>query len=95
MIPVVEPGGVLQLTWVSSVAPDGAPSVIVEDRAGTVVSTVTAVSSDSTHYYAIIGAPATEGLYTARWEAKKTFSGSQYTHKRALLFKVEAVRPVV
>ena len=65
-------------TWQSSVAPDAAPVFKVYGTAGTVIVSLTAAQSDSTHYYVAYTMPTSEGRYMAEWFAQKTLSGSAY-----------------
>lgn len=89
-IPVFEGGNTIQMTWVSSVAPDSAPLFSVTGRTGTVVASVTAITSDSTHYYALYTVPDQLSDYqVAKWTAQKTVSGSAYDFVRRIRFKVE------
>ena len=84
-----EKGNTVQFTFVSSVAPDSAPtfSVTGPGSAG-VVTSGTAITSDSTHYYALFTMPGTGGVYLGEWAAKKTLAGSAYWFRKRFLFNV-------
>ena len=88
-IPVFETLNTIQFTFVSSVAPDAAPLFSVEDKDGTVVASFTAVTSDSTHYYAMYTLPSNLTHQVALWTAVKTVSGSAYNFTRRQVFKVK------
>lgn len=74
--PQFEPGDTRMFTWTSSVAPDAAPTVKVEGITQSVIASITAQQSDTTHYYALYTFPTSEGLYVAEWFAQKTFNSS-------------------
>ncbi len=90
-IPVFEGGNSVQFTFVSSVAPNSAPLFSVTGRTGSVVASVTSITSDSTHYYALYTMPdgISQDFQVAKWTAQKTVSGSAYDFVRRIRFKVE------
>ena len=45
-----EPSDTQMFTFISSVAPDSAPIFKVQGIAGTIIASITALTSDSTHY---------------------------------------------
>lgn len=92
MIDTFEPSDTIQFTWVSSVAPDAAPVFKVTGVANTVVASITATQSDTTHYYVMYTAPSSEGFYMAEWFAQKTVSGSAYNFVKKAIFRVEPTR---
>lgn len=90
-VPVFEDSNTVQFTWVSSVAPNSAPLFSVENQSGSVVSSFSSISSDTTHYYALYTMPnvANQTWQVATWTAQKTVSGSAYNFIRRIVFKVE------
>ena len=58
-----EPGDTRQFTWVSSLAPDAAPILKIYSTVddATVIASMTAQSSDSTHYWTLFTMPASQG----------------------------------
>jgi hypothetical protein len=88
-----EPGDTRQFTWVASVAPDAAPRLAMYGLDGaTVVISVTAQSSDTTHYWTVVTMPATEGHYRAEWIAQKTAVGSTFQLLTPLIVQVRQTR---
>lgn len=92
-IDVFDTGGTVQFTFVSSVAPDSAPTFKVIDAANN-VSSFTSVSSDSTSFYSLYTMPNTEGLFIGEWVAVKTFTGSALPFIRRFVFKVSETKIV-
>lgn len=87
MLPGFELGDTVQLTFVSSVAPDAAPTLSIADAAGTVVQSGASVSSDSTHYYGLFTIPDSGRQYfVATWTALKTFNSSAYQFQKRMGF---------
>ena len=83
-----EKGNTIQFTWVSSVAPDSAPTLKVLNNSLTTVASITSISSDTTHYYAMYTTPASEGIFIGEWVAQKTVAGSAYNFVKRLPFTV-------
>mgnify|MGYP001612559051 FL=1 len=77
-------------TFVSSVSPDAQPILKMTGIAGTIISCITALQSDSTHYYALYTMPTSEGFYVGEWFAQKTVSGSAYNFVKKFVMKIEA-----
>ena len=77
----------VQFTIQTSAAPDAAPILKVVGIAGSVIASITAIQSDTTHYYAMFSIPNSEGYYAAEWFAQKTISGSVYNFAKAFKFK--------
>lgn len=94
MIDPFEPGNTIQFTFVSSVAPDSAPILKITGIAQTVVASITATQSDTTHYYTLYTVPTSEGVYLGEWFAQKTFSGSAYNYIKRFLFQSKPTRQV-
>ena len=93
-LPIFEQGNTLQFTWVSSVAPDAAPTFKVKDgRTSTIITSVTALQSDATHYYALYTMPTSDGFYSAEWFAQKTVLGSAYNFIKRFGFRVDETAP--
>lgn len=90
--PVIEPGNTVQFTFVASVAPDSAPTFKVRDVGDTVVASITAVQSDSTHYYALYTVPDSDQPMVGEWYALKTFSGSARVFIKKYPFNVAKTR---
>lgn len=90
--PVFEPGNTVQFTFTSSVAPDSAPTFKLRDIDDTVVTSITAVQSDSTHYYALYTVPGSEQSMLGEWVAVKTFNGSAYNFVQKYPFNVTKTR---
>lgn len=88
---IIEPLNTVQFTFVSSIAPDSAPNLLITDLV-TAVNTITSISSGSTQYYALYTAPSSEGIYLGTWAAEKTISGSTYNFRKAFLFNVKQTR---
>ncbi len=86
--PAFEAGNTIQFTLTTSVAPDAAPRFRVVDAAEAMVTSLTAVSSDTTHYYAIVTMPIGEGAYIGEWLAAKTFQGSARNFLKKFAFNV-------
>ena len=83
----------VQFTFTSSVAPDSAPVLKVSGvQSGTVMASLSAVSSDTTNYYALFTAPSSEGVYMGEWFAQKTFSGSAFNFIKRFLFNVKKTK---
>lgn len=91
MIETYEPLDTRMFTFVSSVAPDSAPIFKVTGIGGSVITSITAISSDTTHYYALYTMPTSEGFYIGEWYALKTVVGSAYTFTKKFLFKIDAI----
>lgn len=87
-IDVFERGDTVQFTWVSSVSPDAAPTFKVTGPAETIVSSITSISSDTTHYYALYTMPGSDGYYIGEWFANKTVQGSAYNFVKKFLFQI-------
>lgn len=83
-----ESGNTVQFTFVSSVAPDSAPIFTVTGPGSSGVTSLTAQTSDTTHYYALYTMPNTEGVFIGAWNAVKTLAGSAYNFKKRSLFNV-------
>lgn len=86
-----ELGDTQMFTFVSSVAPDSAPIFKVQGIAGTIITCVTALTSDSTHYYALYTMPSSEGFYIGEWFATKTVVGSAYNFVKKWPWQVKGV----
>ena len=84
----------VQFTFTSSVNPDAAPTFKVTGIAQTVVASVTATSSDSTHYYALYTTPTSDGIYMGEWFAQKTVLGSAYNFITRHLFQVKPTQQI-
>ena len=90
MIDRFETGHTVQMTWVSSVPPDAAPSfAVTEPWSQTLIASVTAIESDTTHYTALFTMPTSEGHYIGEWKALKTVSGSAYQFVKRTVFQVQ------
>lgn len=87
---VIELYNTIQLTFVSSVQPDSDPVVSITDPNGSVTS-LTSISSDSTHYYSLYTTNV-EGVHVGKWGAQKTVVGSAYNFSKAFLFNVKLTR---
>ncbi len=83
-----EAGDSRQFTWVSSVAPDAAPILKVTGLAGTIINSITAQQSDTTHFFALFTMPTSEGVYMGEWYAEKTVVSSAYPFVSRFLFNV-------
>jgi len=84
-----EAGNTVQFTMVTSVAPNAAPVLKVTGPfSATVLNSITAVQSDTTHYYALYTMPTSLGVYMGEWFAQKTFNGSVYDFTKRFLFNV-------
>ncbi len=93
-LPVFQAGNAVQFTWVSTLAPNSAPIfALYENNTDTVVSTMTAISSDTTHYYALGQLPGSEQWMTAEWTAEKTIGSSVWTFVNRFAFAVKDGRP--
>lgn len=88
---VFETGNTIQFTWTSSLAPDAAPSFAVRDSAGTLLASMTSVTSDTTHYSALYTIPTSpvEAYYMAEWRANKTLVSSSRAFVRKIIFKAD------
>jgi len=90
---VFEPGNTVQFTFVSSVAPDAAPSfAIYATHSMDMITSFTATTSGATEYFAVYTMPNTEGLYAGEWIAQKTISSSAMNFKKRFVFNVRATR---
>lgn len=89
MIFTAEVNDTVQFTFVSSVAPDAAPTFKVTGISGSVIASITSIVSDTTHYYALYTMPTSAGFYIGEWFAQKTVSGSAYNFTKKFVFKVE------
>ena len=94
MISTFEPGNTIQFTFVSSVAPDSAPIFKMTGIGSTVVASITASQSDSTHYYAIYTFPVSEGIYLTEWFAQKTLVSSTFNFIKRDLYQVKTTRQI-
>jgi hypothetical protein len=54
-----------------------------------VVASITALQSDTTHYYALYTMPNTEGYQHAQFVARKTVNGSAYNKIDSLSWEVQ------
>lgn len=78
--PSYEAGNSVMFEWASKLAPDSAPTFVVQEK-GTAVLVSSfgfAVQSDSTHYFAIVTMPGSEVELEGIWTGQKTFSGTVY-----------------
>lgn len=91
MIETFEPSDSRQFTFVSSVAPDSNPIFKVTGIGGSVVASISSISSDTTHYYAMYTMPTSEGYYIGEWFAQKTVVGSAYNFVKKWVFQVRDV----
>lgn len=82
----------VQFTFVSSVAPDSAPVFKVTGIADTVINSISATQSDSTHFYTLFTMPNSQGVYMGEWFAQKTVAGSVYNFNKKFLFNVRPTR---
>jgi hypothetical protein len=88
-----EPGDTKQFTWQASVAPDAAPNLRIYSLSDdTVIASMTAQQSDSTHFWTLFTIPATAGYYRGEWHAQKTLTGSAYNLINSIVFQVRNVR---
>lgn len=87
-----EPGNTVQFTFVSSVAPNSAPTFKVTEPFSSGVTSLTAATSDTTHYYSLYTMPTSEGVYLAEWYAVKTFSGSDRAFIKRFTFNIKQTR---
>ena len=86
----LEAGDTLQFTFVSSVAPDAAPSFAVYTSSATLLSSQTAQTSGTTAYYAMFTMPSSaDGVYLWEWRALKTVVGSAFQFTRRETFLVD------
>ncbi len=86
---IFETGDTVQFTFVSSVAPDAAPILkVVGPFSSSPVASITAQTSDTTHYYALYTMPTSIGTYMGEWFAEKTVSSSVYPFKKRFLWEV-------
>ncbi len=90
-IPSFEPGDTPQFTWVSSLAPDAAPTLKIYGTAGTVVASIAGISSTTTSYYAMYTMPTSAGLYEAQWFALRTIGTSAYQFVKTMVFEVRSL----
>ena len=75
-----ETGQTVQFTWQSSVAPDAAPTLVIKDGPASAIASISAIQSDSTHYWAPFTMPGTpEQHYVAEWTALKTLTSPAST----------------
>jgi hypothetical protein len=94
MIPTFDPTDTRLFTFVSSVAPNAAPTFAVK-KGASVLTSLTSVASDATHYYSLYTMPNTPGYYVAEWTALKTFSGSARQFVSRLVFQVKETTTLV
>lgn len=88
-----EAGDTRLFTFVSSVAPDAAPSFCVFGSGDTLVSSQTSQTSGSTSYYAPFTMPTSaDGVYLGEWRAQKTAAGTAYPVRERFLFNVVTTR---
>lgn len=84
-----ETGNTVQFTFTSSIAPDSAPLLKITGIGTTTpINSLTAVASDSTHYYALYTMPTSAGVYMGEWHAEKTVVSSTYPFKKRFLFNI-------
>jgi hypothetical protein len=89
MIKTFFPGDTVMFTLTSSASPDVAPLFSVADASGSVVASMTAVASDTTHYYALHTATTTPGYFISTWTIQKTLTTSVYTFLRKTVFQIK------
>jgi hypothetical protein len=89
MIKTFFPGDTVKFTLTSSASPDAAPLFTVTDAGGAVVSSMTSIASDATHYYALHTATTTPGYFISTWTINKTLTGSAYTFIRKTVFQIK------
>jgi hypothetical protein len=87
--PTFESNNTVQLTWQSSVAPDSAPIFKAIDASGSVLSSITAIQSDTTNYYALYTMPGSDQPMVGEWFALKTVSGSARNFVKRFEFRVQ------
>lgn len=96
MIDVFEQGNTIQFTWTSSIAPNSAPILkITEGLNSSVIASITALQSDTTHYYALYTIVGSSDFYSGEWFAQKTVNGSAYNFIRRFGFRAVTTQPVV
>lgn len=84
-----EQDNTIAFTWVSSTAPDAAPTLTLFDKSETAVASITAAQSDSTHYYALFTMPGSEQYMIGRWYALATFSSSARAFVKRFVFRID------
>jgi hypothetical protein len=89
MIRTYFPGDTVKFTLTSSAPPDAAPLFTVTDAGGSLVTSMTAATSDATHYYALHTATTTPGYFIATWQIQKTLTGSVYPFFRKTVFQIK------
>lgn len=89
MRPQFEPGNTVQFTFTSSVAPDAAPTFKVLGSGNTVLTSITALQSNTTNYYALYTMPTTEGAYVGEWYTTKTVTTSAYPYVKRFVFNIK------
>ena len=87
-IPEFQQGNTVQMTFVSSTAPDAAPSFAVLDENGTVVESITSVSSTTTAFYALVTMPNSDAFLTGEWRALSTFNSVEYAFIQRFNYRV-------
>ena len=91
-ISVFEIGDSRMFTFVSSVAPDSAPTFKVTGIVGTVIASITATQSDSTNFYTMYTMPTSQGFYIGEWFAQKTVIGSTFDFVSRFVFRIDNTR---
>ncbi len=94
-IPTFETRNTVEMTWQSSVAPDGAPTLVIRDGPASAIASLTMIQSDTTHFYFPFTMPDTpDSLLVAEVVAVATFQGSARNFVSRRQFKVIQTDPL-
>jgi hypothetical protein len=89
MVWIFEPKNTVQFTIVTSVAPNSAPALTIHGIASAaVVNGLTSAVSDTTHHYAMVTMPDSEGYYVGSWYMTKTVVSSEYDFYKRFSFRI-------
>ena len=87
---IFEPRDTVQFTIVTSTSPDGVPRLTIHGIASTaVVNSLTSTASDSTHHYAFVTQPNSEGEYVAEWSMQKTLVSSAFDFVKRFRYRIQ------
>lgn len=87
---IFEPRNTVQFTLVTSVAPNSAAALTIHGISSTaVVNSLTSTASDTTHHYAFVTMPNSEGYYVGEWYMEKTINSSAYQFIKRFSFRLQ------
>ena len=86
---IFEPRNTVQFTVTTSTSPNSNPALTIHGINSTaVVNSLSVQQSNSTHHYAFVTMPNTEGVYVGEWYMEKTLNSSAYQFIKRFSFRL-------